>query len=247
MRVVTGVHRSGTSFVAMILDALGMEFGDHGAFYAADQWNEEGYFERRDIIDLNSRIITGFPRTTGRIASIWSQVRYVLQPAPSSIDRRARALRDEIDRTAAGLGGVLVKDPRFALTLPAWKPHVQDVVVSLRRPDQVAHSLKRRQRIPLWVSYRFWDYHARALLSIDHHKVHYVDFDVLASESPGAELESLAQFLGVSTPSSDLTAALRARFVPELKHFDADIPVNLPRSTRQLWEALASRRDPAGA
>lgn len=246
MRVVTGVHRSGTSLVAMTLDALGMEFGDQDAFYAADEWNEEGYFERRDIIDLNSRIITGFPRTKGRIASTRSQMGYALQPPRASIDRRAEALRNEIDRTAEGLGGIFVKDPRFALTLPAWHPHVQDVVVSLRRPDQVAHSLKRRQRVPLWVSYRFWDYHARSLLALNHHRVHYVDFDVLASESPGAELEGLARFLGVSAPTSDLTSALRARFVPDLKHFDTDIPVNLPRSTRQLWEALSARRDSAG-
>jgi hypothetical protein len=171
---------------------------------------------------------------------------YALQPPRASIDRRAEALRNEIDRTAEGLGGIFVKDPRFALTLPAWHPHVQDVVVSLRRPDQVAHSLKRRQRVPLWVSYRFWDYHARSLLALNHHRVHYVDFDVLASESPGNELEGLARFLGVSAPTSDLTSALRARFVPDLKHFDTDIPVNLPRSTRQLWEALSARRDSAG-
>lgn len=178
---------------------------------------------------------------------MWSQVRYVLQPARASIDRRAEALRCEIDRTADGLGDIFVKDPRFALTLPAWHPHVQDVVVSLRRPDQVAHSLKRRQRVPLWVSYRFWNYHARSLLALNDLKVHYVDFDVLTSESPGAELEGLARFLGVAAPTTDLTLALRARFVPDLKHFHTDVSVDLPRSTRQLWEALSARRDPAGS
>lgn len=66
MIVVTGMHRSGTSLVAMTLEALGVSFGNHEEFYGSDRWNERGYFERRDVIDLNSRLLTGFPRTGSR-------------------------------------------------------------------------------------------------------------------------------------------------------------------------------------
>ena len=72
MIVITGMHRSGTSLVSMVLDSFGLDFGEHSEFYAADQWNQEGYFERRDVVDINSRLITGFNRTTNPISSALS-------------------------------------------------------------------------------------------------------------------------------------------------------------------------------
>jgi hypothetical protein len=168
MNVVTGMHRSGTSLVAMTLDALGLDFGDHEAFYTPDEWNEEGYFERRDVIDLNSRILTGFTRTQTAFASSVGKLRYLSQPSPQSITRRADSLRQEIDSLATFLGETYVKDPRFVITAKHWRHHLDRVVVCLRRPDQVALSLRRRQRVPLMISYRFWNYHARAILSLGH-------------------------------------------------------------------------------
>jgi len=230
----------------MTLDALGVDFGDRDVFYAPDEWNQEGYFERRDIIDLNSRIITGFARTQGALPSGVGQVRYLLQPSSRSMIRRAQLFSEQIKRTADILGDIFVKDPRFALTLPAWHPYVRQVIVSLRRPDHVALSLKRRQRVPLRVSYGFWNYHARALLALQHEHVHYVDFDVLAGESPDAELTGLARFLGLETSSCDLRAALASKFAPQLKHFDSGVPAQLPSPTDELWEELSARRRAAG-
>ena len=74
MMVVTGMHRSGTSLLAMTINALGQPFGDESAMYGADQWNERGYFEQRAVVDLNSRLITGFGRTDGGWKSLASQV-----------------------------------------------------------------------------------------------------------------------------------------------------------------------------
>jgi hypothetical protein len=242
MNVVTGMHRSGTSLVAMTLDALGLDFGDHEAFYTPDEWNEEGYFERRDVIDLNSRILTGFTRTRNAFASSMGKVRYLSQPSRQSITRRANSLRGEIDSLATLLGETYVKDPRFVLTAECWRPHLERVVVCLRRPDQVALSLKRRQRVPLAISYRFWDYHARAILSLGHERVHYVDFDVLAGDAPSEELVGLVRFLHVAVPEDDLMDKFRSRFAPGLKHFDKSDEVDLPSPTRELWDQLVERR-----
>ena len=236
------MHRSGTSLVAMTLHALGLDFGDHGEFYAADEWNQKGYFERRDVVDLNSRLITGFTRTQGLTSSSLGKIRYLTQPSPEVIAARGRALFGEIEQTASDIGDLHVKDPRFVLTLDSWRPHVSQIVICLRRPDQVALSLKRRQRVPLGISYGFWNYHARAILAIAHDRVHYVDFDVLAGEAPEAELAGLARFLGVEATPSELVTTLRARFAPTLKHFDPSDAVDLPSPTRELWEQLSARR-----
>ncbi|HEU5111859.1 MAG TPA: hypothetical protein VFU96_01000 [Acidimicrobiia bacterium] len=239
---MTGMHRSGTSLVAMTLNALGLDFGDDDEFYAADEWNQKGYFERRDVVDLNSRLITGFTRTQGVTSSSLGKIRYLTQPSPEVIATRGNALKGEIEHTALEIGDLHVKDPRFVLTVDSWRPHVSQIVVCLRRPDQVAFSLKRRQRVPLGISYGFWNYHARAILAIAHDRMHYVDFDVLAGGAPEAELVGLARFLGIESTSPELVATLRAHFTPTLKHFDPSDAVDLPSPTRDLWEQLSARR-----
>ncbi|MDH3465969.1 MAG: hypothetical protein OES26_08670, partial [Gammaproteobacteria bacterium] len=63
MIVTTGMHRSGTSLVCQLMSALGVDFGESGQLYAQDHWNEQGYYEALPVIDINSQIITGWPRT----------------------------------------------------------------------------------------------------------------------------------------------------------------------------------------
>ena len=226
----------------MTLDALGLDFGEHHEFYAADQWNEKGYHERRDIVDLNSRIITGFSRTQGAASSALGKVKYLTQPSREAIERRGRTLRPQVELMASDLGDMFVKDPRFTLTTDCWHPHISHIVVCLRRPDQVALSLKRRQRVPLALSYRFWDYHARAVLAIEHERVHYLDFDHIAGASPDTELAGLSRFLGIEVSPAEMKSTLRSHLAPQLKHFGDTDSAALPTTTRDLWEQLTARR-----
>ena len=242
MIVITGVHRSGTSTVAMTLEALGLDFGDHDAFYSADQWNERGYFERVDVIDLNSRLLTGFERTHGGVASLLSQVRYLTLPSPRAIERRARALANDIAALAQTLDGIAVKDPRFCLTLGAWQEHVTASIVCLRHPMAVARSLRRRQRVPLPLSLRFWDHHAGALLDAPRDTTLYLDFDALSSGDPADELARVLRFLDLDVSLDDAVAAFGEQFTPGLRHFIAGADDELPRRTRDLWQALQQRR-----
>lgn len=234
------MHRSGTSLVSMTLDAFGLDFGDHSAFYAADEWNQEGYFERRDVIDLNSRLITGFSRTTSPIASGISQVGYLLWSSQRAMGRRAGHMRGEIDALAARLGGLAVKDPRFCLTLPVWEGSIDDCVVCLRPPEEVALSLHRRQRIPLQVGFRFWDRHAQGLLDHAPADSLYVDFTALAGPDPTSELLRVDKHFGFGLGENDLRERFDARFQRKLKNFGGE-RISVPERTRDLWEALADR------
>lgn len=227
----------------MILEALGLDLGDPRAFYGADQWNERGYYEREDVIDINSRILTGFPRTRGAVTSILSQIRYLTMPSQQAIDRRAGRLGDQIAQLAHELRGVAVKDPRFCLTLRAWEPFVSSVVVCLRHPDPVARSLHRRQRIPRKLALRFWDYHAEGLLDLPAEEVLYVDFDALSSrEEAREELAAMVSFFSLDVTREGSWRRYEERFEPSLRHFDAASADPLPRRTRELWEELHRRR-----
>lgn len=242
MIVVTGMHRSGTSAVAMTLEALGVDFGPHDAFYGADEWNERGYFERNDVVDLNSRILTGFPRTQGRVAPLVSQVRYLLTPSAGGVQRRARALRAEIRALANELDGIAVKDPRFCLTLDAWTEFTSAWVVCLRHPADVARSLHRRQRVPLTLGLRFWDRHAEALLELQPASSLFIDFDALTGDDTAGELGRVVDFLDLDVDLDRALEAFGSRFSPELRHFKAESTDALPRRTRELWSTLQERR-----
>lgn len=242
MIVVTGMHRSGTSAVSMILEALGVDFGNHDAFYAADQWNEHGYFERCDVIDLNSRLLTGFPRTQGQPEAILSQVRYLLDPSPAAVERRAGRLASEVRHLAATLNDLAVKDPRFCLTMPVWRESVTHTVVCLRHPGSVARSLKRRQRIPAHIAFHSWNRHAEGLLAHLGQSTTYVDFDALGSKGASQELESLTSRLGLEVASPEASSRLQTRFASGLRHFNGDSDDDLPVRTRRLWTQLQDRR-----
>lgn len=242
MIVVTGMHRSGTSAVAMTLEAMGVDFGPHEAFYDADEWNERGYFERKDVVDLNSRILTGFPRTQGRISPLVSQIRYLLVPSAAGVRRRARRLRQETVALAKQLDGIAVKDPRFCLTLDAWADFATAYVVCLRHPAAVARSLHRRQRVPVKLALRFWDRHAEALLAAPAATTLYLDFDALTGEDTPGELGRVLRFLALDVDLDDALEAFGSRFSPELRHFTAESADTLPSRTRDLWAALQERR-----
>jgi len=54
--VVLGMHRSGTSAVAGCLERLGICMGRRLA--PGDEWNPGGYFEDRDLVELNDRLLS---------------------------------------------------------------------------------------------------------------------------------------------------------------------------------------------
>lgn len=114
MIVVTGMHRSGASSVAMIMKSLAVDFGSQDESYGADRWNERGYFERTDVIDVNSRLVTGFPRTQSRKSGALSQLRYLTLLGAQPIARRARRMRGDVHELAMKLDGLAIKDPGSA-------------------------------------------------------------------------------------------------------------------------------------
>src|SRR5262249_1740037 len=59
--VVLGMHRSGTSALAGMLHHLGVALGDELMPATAD--NPRGYWEHRDIVAINDRLMTELGRT----------------------------------------------------------------------------------------------------------------------------------------------------------------------------------------
>lgn len=197
MIIVAGMHRSGTSAVTQVLSEIGMDLGDRDELLAADNWNAEGYCENLRVLTCNDRLVLGggslYPKRYYRMARsarplptrLWMSLlwlRFLVRQNEAPIKRRAELFAQEMREIASSFAGLTVKDPRFSVTLPAWRRHdaVERVLVIIRRPEDVAASLARRNRLPRVLGLSIWAFHYHALMSaLPGVPVVFVDFNRL--------------------------------------------------------------------
>ena len=132
--VVVGMHRSGTSLVASILESSGLHLGER--LVPANRSNVQGHFEDVDLVHFHRAAL----QALGHHPDGWDEV--VLSEMPDVLAARARALVDA--RSSRPLWGW--KDPRTTLFLPFWErllPEARFVFV-YRNPWEVIDSLYRR-------------------------------------------------------------------------------------------------------
>jgi len=214
VNIITGMHRSGTSFVAQCLDYLGADFGDPDRFFPADKWNQSGYLENIDIVDLNNRAVLGekakfdfwMEQPQHRVERIINSFssrkwKYFFFPGLSGIHHRAMRHADTIQRLAAEYDDKFVKDPRFCLTLKVWLElsDIRQIVFCFRDPQSVAGSVRRRESLPLAFGYRYWLYHITGFMeqAPGNIPILLVDFDAFFdSDTQNAAFSRLARVLG---------------------------------------------------
>jgi hypothetical protein len=153
---VLGMHRSGTSLVARILNLLGVEMGPEASLLHPGPDNPLGFWEHVAFVAVNKEILS-------RYGGSWDEppaLEAGWEASAELSDLRATALElvdHEFPRSE--LWGW--KDPRNCLTLPFWQRLVPGMryVICLRNPLDVARSLERRDGFSpekagdLWVSF----------------------------------------------------------------------------------------------
>jgi len=55
--LVLGMHRSGTSMVARLLNMMGVYFAPEGVEMPAHHSNPKGFWERKDVYELSKRLL----------------------------------------------------------------------------------------------------------------------------------------------------------------------------------------------
>lgn len=157
MKIITGMHRSGTSLVARLFFEAGADMGDPSTFYRSDKWNPGGYFEQPDIHSINMPLINGL---------IW-KFSYFWLPSTETIMRRAARKSELIHDIANKYNDKVLKETRFCLTIPAWQKYgakIGKILICIRDPIQVARSIQRRNKISLNMAYSLWLVHNQRLL-----------------------------------------------------------------------------------
>ncbi|MGH9332423.1 MAG: sulfotransferase, partial [Vicinamibacteria bacterium] len=131
--VITGMHRSGTSLVASLLERGGFDLGEK--LLAADKGNPRGYFEDVDFYEFHREAL-GNRRQHLSVAED-----FVFEPSASERSRAEAIVAKRRHRERWGW-----KDPRTALFLDFWNEQLPDArfLFLFRHPLDVLLSLVRR-------------------------------------------------------------------------------------------------------
>ena len=159
--IVLGMHRSGTSVVARILNLLGCHFGPESLAVGGNDENPKGFWERLDVVELNDSMLQA-------ACAAWH--------CPLWFDPLALG-EEEVARFTLTAGPILrdldvhkpwfIKDPRLCVTLPLWHRLLEAplAVHVLRHPLEVAASLQARNALPIPVGLALWELYTRKALT----------------------------------------------------------------------------------
>ena len=133
--VVTGMHRSGTSLVASLVQAAGVHVGD--TLFSANESNPRGYFEDVDFYEFHEGLLLSRQKSYLYPGSIGDD----FEPTPEERDRAGRLIAARGRHRLWGW-----KDPRTALFLEFWRALVPQArfLFVYRHPLDVLLSLLRR-------------------------------------------------------------------------------------------------------
>ncbi|MBN7795175.1 glycosyltransferase [Parahaliea mediterranea] len=214
--VILGMHRSGTSMVAGALCRAGVYAGTPGELLEDQEDNPQGFWERRDVVELDDAILESLDSTWFR------------PPTGDRLDPQACLQRIEsVLGRLPGDSSWLLKDPRMVLTWRAWDAALAArgdnplLLYVYRDPRAVAVSLARRNHFPLQLGLALWEHYNRlALEALRGRDYLAVDFARIQADPAGELGKLLRQLDGFGVQLESL---------PEQGGFDP----SLVRSSRQ--------------
>ena len=162
---ILGMHRSGTSVLARVVNLLGVDLGKNLMKPAKD--NQKGFFEHEPIVQIHEQLLTD-------LGLNWSDS----TPLPNGWEsspaaKKAQKALDKIIRQDFGKSEIwALKDPRQCRLMPLWLPLLDKhkiaphFIVAYREPAEVAASLAKRDDMDEAAALQTWlSYSAEALLS----------------------------------------------------------------------------------
>ena len=244
--LVLGMHRSGTSAIARLLNLRGAELGRD--LLPAKQDNERGFWENRAILETHETFL----------AQQGLQWHDLVAPGPhwqrgAAARRFVADLPGVLDRQFGDARLLLVKDPRLSSLAPLWLEvlrarHVRPVfVVTIRHPNEVAASLARRDGLPVAQAQLLWLQHlveaeraTRGQARVFVHYEHLLD-------NWQRELDRIGEQLAIDWPPApaDFAAAATQFLAPTLRHhhagreLEAQMPPIVAGAYRQACAAAA--------
>lgn len=237
--IVLGMHRSGTSCIAGLLQLFGAYAGEPGSFLRDPDENPRGFVERGDL----HMACVGALRRRGGDWSVPLGWDIAAEPAARA---QLRADWQPIAASLAARAPWLIKEPRLCLLFGELREYVaQPVYVHVvRAPSAVAASVQRRDGLGARHALALWEHynHAAAALAADGPGI-VVDYHSVLRQ-PREQSQRLYRFLqdagvdGLRFPDDEELAAWIAPSLARQRHARVPAPDALQQG---LWEALQRR------
>ena len=242
--IVLGMHRSGTSVLAHLLQVTGANPGER--VIPGSPGNEEGHFEDAFAVETNDRLLSA-------LGYRWDDVRPLPADwAQSEAAAVARSeIRDYIRSTLLRHRLWLIKDPRMCLLADVWLgalaeedvPH--SVLLMGRHPLEVARSLAVRNGMASGNAMVSWLRHVLAAERASRGLPRlFMTYDGLLANA-GGTLDRIRDLPGGQHLVRELPAELLAGIVQPQRRHHQHANSTLPLVVDQAWRAhVAAVGDP---
>jgi len=166
--LILGMHRSGTSAVAGVANALGA--AGPRTLMAPDEFNPRGYFE-------SGPLSVALEEMLASVGSYWHDWRELdlCSLSRDAADRHRTKIKALIDAEFSDEPLIVIKDPRICRFVPFMASLLDELnfttvsILPVRNPLDVAFSLKRRDNLAPAKSVLLW---LRHVLDAEHHSRH---------------------------------------------------------------------------
>ena len=203
--IVVGMHRSGTSATARVVNLLGLATAAEDDLLPPNEGNPEGYWESSTLTDFDDRLLA-------HLGSSW------LAPLPpEQVD--FAGLADHRDEASHLLDKFLPpppwvwKDPRLSVLLGFWRPLVPGAVYVLvhRNALAAAESLARRDGLSVLHGLALWQRYVRSCLTgLEGARVTVVTFEELMNDPRGSVSRLAASLWQLEVQTTDNDEAWRS-------------------------------------
>lgn len=190
--VVLGMHRSGTSMLAGLLEQASYYVGSQVDLLEKGEQNLKGFYERKDIRAVNDEILRENFFDWNLVAG-YSATRLSSDSISTYQSKMDNILNSLVSQTPW-----LIKEPRLCLLYPLLRNSLQNCgkIVIYRDPFSTARSLWKRNRIPFQFGLLIWEKYYTSLINelCFEEKVYVVRYESLIS-SPESEVQKLLVWL----------------------------------------------------
>jgi hypothetical protein len=222
---ILGMHRSGTSALARVVNLLGAELGNDLMQAAED--NKRGFWEHEGAVQLHELLLRqlghgwhdGHPLSEG-----WQET--------AAAKEASAALAAMIEKDFSTATCWAIKDPRLSLLFPLWRPLLTarkveaSCIIAWRNPAEVAASLHKRDGLELEEALLCWL--AYTLESLQHaqscpHTV--LSYDALLQDWQSAMMKA-GKELALEWPVAieEAAPAVEAFLSTDLRHHQKPLP-----------------------